>query len=218
MGIEPGADRGAADRQFAQAGQGLRNRAFGKFKLRHIAGKLLPQRQRRGVLQMGAPDLDDIAESLRFCGECFSQCAQRRLQRSDDLSNRRDMHRRRKYIVRRLPAVDLIVGVHQALHAALATQQFRGAIGQHLVDVHIGLRARPGLPHAEGKFGRMFAGKNFIGRFDNGAGDRAVNRAQVTIDHGGGTFHQGQCVDQRRRHLLAGNMEMMQRALRLSAP
>jgi cytochrome b561 len=30
--------------------------------------------------------------------------------------------------------------------AAHASQQLRGAVGQHLVHVHVGLRARPGLP------------------------------------------------------------------------
>jgi len=53
---------------------------FGMVELRNIARELLPQRERRGVLQVGAADLDDATEILRLAGQCAAQGRQRRQQ------------------------------------------------------------------------------------------------------------------------------------------
>ena len=37
-------------------------------------------------------------------------------------------------------------GMDRPLHADLAAEQLAGAVGDHLVGVHVGLRAGPGLP------------------------------------------------------------------------
>ena len=73
------------------------------------------------------------------------------------------MHGRREDIVRGLPAVDVVVGVHAALLAAFAAEQFRGAIGQDLVDVHVALRTRAGLPDRQRKLLAMTAEQDFLG-------------------------------------------------------
>ncbi len=60
MCVEPGPDRRAALRKLVhvrQRGFDVRTRVA---QLRHVAGELLAQRQRRRVLQMSAADLDDI--------------------------------------------------------------------------------------------------------------------------------------------------------------
>ena len=60
--VQSGADGGAADRQRVQRRQGGEYDCFGKLQLRDVGGKLLAERQRRGVLQMRAADLDDAGE------------------------------------------------------------------------------------------------------------------------------------------------------------
>ena len=65
-GVEPRAHSCTALGQFINVGQAhLHPRdAFGD--LGSIARKFLPQGQRRGILRMGAPDLDDVFELHRF--------------------------------------------------------------------------------------------------------------------------------------------------------
>ena len=59
--IEAGADGGAALRQLHQHGHGLLDARDAIGHLLGIAGKLLAQCQRRGILRVGAADLDDVA-------------------------------------------------------------------------------------------------------------------------------------------------------------
>ena len=44
-----------------------------------------------------------------------------------------------------------------------AAGEFDGAIGDHLVGVHVGLRAAAGLPDAKRKLVVEFAGDHFVG-------------------------------------------------------
>src|SRR5207302_8904572 len=67
--LEAGAHRGTAQRQLAQVRQRALHVADAVVELRHPAGGLLAQRQRRRVLQMRAADLHDLAELLALPGE-----------------------------------------------------------------------------------------------------------------------------------------------------
>jgi hypothetical protein len=60
--VQAGAHRGAAQRQFAQVRQRAMQVPVGLLQLRDVAGELLAQRERRGVLQMRAADLHDVHE------------------------------------------------------------------------------------------------------------------------------------------------------------
>ena len=74
-----------------------------------------------------------------------------------------DVERGREAVVRGLGAVDVVVGVDGRLAAALPRQQLVGAAGDHLVDVHVGLGARTGLPDHERKLTVELAGRDFGG-------------------------------------------------------
>ena len=63
-----------------------------------------------------------------------------------------DVHRARERIVRRLPEIDVVVGVDRRLVAAPSAKPLVGEVGDHLVDIHVGLGARAGLPHLEREF------------------------------------------------------------------
>ena len=54
--------------------------------------------------------------------------------------------------------------------SALAAQQFAGAVGQHLVDVHVGLRSRASLPDDQRELVGVLAGNDFIGCGHDGVG------------------------------------------------
>ena len=92
-------------------------------------------------------------------------------------------------VVAGLAFVHVIVGVHQARLAALAAQQLAGAVGQHFIDVHVGLRARAGLPHHQREFIGPLAGQHFIGGGHDGLGLFLLQQPQAVIDRGRGFFH-----------------------------
>src|SRR6185295_7603311 len=123
-----------------------------------------------------------------------------------------------KNVVRRLTAVDVVVRMNEAPLAALAAQKLAGAVGENLVDVHVGLGSTSRLPNDEGKFVVVLAGQHLVGRLDDGPSLFHVEGAEVEVDERGGLFHQSEGVDQLARHSLARDLEIGERALRLRAP
>ena len=111
-------------------------------------GDLLAQRQRRRVLQVGAADLDDVGEGRRtWPRACDAARAAPAAGRRDDTQCGRHVHRGREDVVGRLAEVDVVVGMDAAARPRSPPSSSRGAVGQHLVHVHVGLRAGAGLPH-----------------------------------------------------------------------
>ena len=93
------------------------------------AADLLPQRERGGVLQVGAADLHDVGEGRhlaveRSLAEAPSQARAPSLHR-DDAS---DMHRGRERIVRALRTIHIIVGMYRVRRPL--PQQFVALGGQ----------------------------------------------------------------------------------------
>jgi hypothetical protein len=80
------------------------------------------------------------------------------------------------------------------------------------------LRAGAGLPHHQWKLVVEMTGDHLIGGFDNRRGAGCVEQSQIVINLGSRTLDLGQRMNQRRRHMLIGNFEILQRALRLRAP
>ena len=64
VGIEAGADRRPAEGELEEAGERLLEAKGAVVELRHPAGDLLPQRERRRVHEVGAADLHDVPEGL----------------------------------------------------------------------------------------------------------------------------------------------------------
>ena len=187
-------------------------------ELRDVAGELLAQRERCRILQVGAADLDDVVECLRLLRERVAQRLERWHQTLLHRGDCGNVHGGGEHVVRRLPAVDVIVRVDQALHPALAAEQFRGAVGEHLVDVHVGLRAGAGLPHDQREFGVVLAGDHFVRRLCDRLAGLAVDLVQFDIDQRAGALDPRERADELHRHALAGNAEVLQAALRLRAP
>src|SRR5260363_108068 len=74
----------------------------------------------------------------------------------------RDMHCGWKYIVCGLAAVDIVVRMNRARAAAPAPGKFTGAVRNDLIQIHMSLRARAGLPKRQraNQLGRWFFGGN----------------------------------------------------------
>ena len=85
--------------QFEQARQALLNPLDAHFDHLGIAGKLLSERDRGGVLGMGAANLDDIGPGLGLVIQCIVELLQRRQQAVGDFLGRSDVHRGRERVV-----------------------------------------------------------------------------------------------------------------------
>ncbi len=101
------------------------------------------------------------------------QFRQRRNERALDAFQRGQVDGGGNDVVARLAAVDVIVGMDQ-FFAALAAEQFDGAIGDDLVGVHVGRGAGAGLENIEHKFRVPFAVGDFLRGLDDGGGQVAV--------------------------------------------
>ncbi len=93
-----------------------------------------------------------------------------------------------------------------------------GPVGDHLVDVHVRLGAAAGLPDREGELAVVFALEGLVGGADDGLALLLAERAQLHVDDGRGLLHQHQRLDERMRHLLGGDVEVVERALGLRSP
>src|SRR5712664_469489 len=78
MGVEAGADGGAADGEIVEAVEGHGDAAAVAVEKIHVAGKFLAEGEGRGVLQMGAADFYDVREFPGFGVESVSESFNRR--------------------------------------------------------------------------------------------------------------------------------------------
>ena len=188
------------------------------FHLRGVAGKFLAQGDRRRIHRMGAADLDDPGEFLGLLVERRVQVRERRHEMPLDLHRRGDVHGGRDRIVRRLAHVDVIVRMHRRFRAELAAKRDIGGVGDHFIDVHVGLRARAGLPNQQRKMPVELAVGDILRHRGDGRGAPAVERAQIAIDLGRGALDQAERAHDLDRHALGADAEIMQRAFGLRAP
>ena len=75
--IDAGADGRAAQRQLVDPSQGRLDALHRGFDLTGVTAELLAERHGDGVLQVGAPHLDDILERAGFLAESLSQGVER---------------------------------------------------------------------------------------------------------------------------------------------
>src|SRR5215468_12230018 len=108
--------------------------------------------------------------------------------------------------------------MHEALLATRASEQLRGAVAEHFVEIHVRLSAGARLPHAERKFAVVLSRERFVRRRDDGVCLLRIERAQREIDLGRASLDDQQRANELWRHLLGGDAEVSERALRLGAP
>ena len=71
--------------------------------------------------------------------------------------------------------------MNRLLGAELAAEQFVGAVGDHLVEVHVGLRAGAGLPDHQREMIVELAVDHLARGADDGAGAALVEQAKLAI-------------------------------------
>ena len=111
----------------------------------------------------------------------------------------------------------MIVGMNGLVGSAPAAQRLVGEIGDNLVDVHVGLRARPGLIDDERKFDIVFPHSHLLGGRGDSIRHFRRQEGKPLVDPRRRLLDQRQRVDNRDRHGRA-NAKILQGALRLGAP
>jgi hypothetical protein len=106
--------------------------------------EFLAECHRHRVLQLRAANLHDVREFPAFVAKRLLEQFQLRQQPFDG-ETEADLERRGISVVGALAAIDVIVGVELLVAALRVAGQFLPAIGDHLVDVHVGRGAGPAL-------------------------------------------------------------------------
>ena len=218
IGIKPGADRGAALRQRIKLAQAELDPGDAGGDLRRIAGKLLAKRERRRILGVGAADLDDRRKRFGLARKLGVQMLQRRNKPARYFLRRGNMHRGRENIVRGLAHIDVIVGMDRRFGAARAAENLVGAIGDHLIDVHVALGAGASLIDRQREMIIELAVEDFLRRLDDRSCPARIDEAKRAIGLRRGALDDGERHDQRARHYLIADRKIMPRALGLGAP
>jgi len=196
--VDASADRRSAQGQFAEVLLGRAEAFDTVLDLAGITAEFLPKPYGRGILQMGAADFEDIVKFDGFPLERLVQLNHRRNEAALDSFQRGQMNRSRYGVVARLAAVDVVIGMDQ-LPAALAAEQFPGAIGDDLVGVHVGRSAGAGLENIQDELAVPLAINDLLGRLDNGGGQFRFEIAQLLIGQCGVFLNQPQRSDKPAR-------------------
>ena len=96
--------------------------------------------------------------------------------------------------------------------------QLDGPVGDHLVGVHVGLGAAPGLPDPQRELGVERALGDLVRGLDDEVGAPVVELAEVAVDGGGGALQDPERPDEGLGHRLGADVEVVQGALGLRAP
>lgn len=138
-------------------------------ELGNVAGELLGEGQRSGILQVSASNLDDVL-GLELVNLLLESVAER-LDGGDqavlDLENGSNVHDGREGVVGGGRAVDVVVGVDGLLGTHGATEDLDSSVGDDFVGVHVGLGTRASLPNDEREVVEELEVGNLFGRLLN---------------------------------------------------
>src|SRR6056297_2429582 len=128
------------------------------------------------------------------------------------------MHRGREGVVRALPHVAVIVGMHRVFGAYLAAEDFDRAVGDHLVGVHVRLGAAACLPNHQREVVVELAFDHFACGGDDGIGQLRVKRAAFLVGLRAGFLDHAERSHDGDGLGFPADREIHDRALRLCAP
>ena len=131
---------------------------------------------------------------------------------------RRDIHRGREGVVGRLRHIDVIVGVNRRLAAERRAGELAAAVGDHLVHVHVELRAAARHPHMQREHVVMLAGKDLVADLTISLKALVVEPPAGMVGDRGGFLQSGVGGDHLARNQILADAEVLKRALGLGAP
>ena len=128
--------------------------------------KLLADRHRHRILQLGAAHLDHVLEFIGLAVEGVTQQGNSRKETADVIIER-NLDRGRIGVVGRLREIDVIVRMQVLVLTLVMPHQSQSDIGNDLITIHIGRGARATLEHIDHELIVVFARQNLITRLAN---------------------------------------------------
>ena len=216
--VESGANGRPALCEQVESGQRGLDALEGVVELCDISRKFLPERQGRCVLEVRAPDLDDVVPCACVLLERVPERRDSGLQHVDDLLDGRNVHGGREGVVGGLSPIDMVVGMNRVFCAHYAPEDLDGPVGDNLVRVHVGLGSGPGLPDDEGEVVVAFALDDFLRGPDDCIAGSGFEGSVVDVCLCGGLLDDSERADERDGQGFVAYLEVAERALRLRAP
>ena len=158
--------------------------------------KLATQGHRDGVLQLRAAHRQNVAELgallIKSIGEFIDRLAQ-----AVHLAPQGDTERRRVRVVRRLGAVDVIVGVDDVVAALLLPQDLERQVRDDLVRVHVDGGAGTALELVDGELVHAAAVfDDLVAGGDNCLGLGRLHRLELHVRQGARLLHLRERADE----------------------
>ena len=165
MRVEAGADRRAAERQRHQARR-ARSRSPARASSSCATQPEITWPSVNGVASCRCvrPIITMSANACALASSVARRRSSAGSRRRSSSLDRRDVHDGGKRVVRRLPAVDVVVRMDRLFRADDAAGELDRAVGDHLVGIHVRLRAGTGLKHDQRKFAVELAVDHFLRR------------------------------------------------------
>lgn len=216
MGVDAGADRGAAEADFAEEVLGVANGFSGAIYGRRVGAELLSESDGYGVHHMRSARCDHPIEFASFSPQRGLELGRRSEQFVGEEQGS-EAHGGGKNVVGGLAEVHVIVGMDDGVVAARAAENFDGAIGDDFVGVHVEGDAGAGLVDVDEELIVQFAGDDFVGGANDGVGDFCGDEFEFAIGEGGGFFDAADRFDEQRVGAIAADGIIFDGALRLNA-
>ena len=215
--VEPGADR--------RSTRGSRRRRGSVSSIRAIPfatclanASASAHRHGNRVHQMGSANLDNVFELGRLCRERSVQFGQRRNQPIPQFECTREMHHRRKAVIRRLRAVDVIVRMHRRFRSeGLPRRSLARFAITSLAFIFVCV-PDPVCQIVSGKSASNLPSRYLLGRSFDRRGEFDLEDTQTTVRTGRCELLQSEGADQSDRKSLLSDREQFQGALRLRTP
>src|SRR5262245_51995703 len=160
-----------------------------------VGAELLTKRHGDGVLQLGAPHLEDVGKLLRLRGERAPQL-DHGVDEAGDGEMQRHLHGGRIHVIGALADVYMLVRVQVLVFAASMTEYFQSTVGDDLIGVHVGRGACAALNDIDDELIVKFAGADFFTSFDDGGGPRCVEQSQLVVRQRGRLLYASKRFDQ----------------------
>ena len=193
-------------------------RAMPSCDLGGVAGEFLAEGDGRGVLQMGAADLHDIRECLRLVGQRRQEMAQSGHSRSLISRAAAMCMAVGNDVVRRLAAVHVVVRVNGDLPPRSPPRRSLARFARTSFMFMLDWVPEPVCHTTSGNSSSYLPCDDLGGGLGNRIGHARLQRAEILVHEGGGLLDEGERVDERERHPLAADAEILKRTLRLRAP
>src|SRR5260370_39651575 len=166
---------------------------------------------------MGAADFDDVRKFFSFGIERVAKIFYRGEQAARRFRGGGNVHGGGKRVIGGLRHVHIIIGVDGLLAAHDAVGNFDGAIGNHFVDVHVGLRAAAAFPDPKREVLVELSGDDFISGQRDQRGFFHRKLAETLVHERTGFFEDAEGANQFGRHGVLADGEVDERAGGLGA-